>query len=151
MLFRSDKHLRKQGHQEVAAFQRLRRMTFACEADAQQALATFTQGLHATFLHDGAVRATPRYDTRGRPRQAALPAQLVSTIAGALASSLTARPPLVDQQSCFILATNELDETRLPPTELLASYKGQSHAERGFRFLKDPQFLVRLSFQVDTI
>ena len=137
-----DKHLLKQGQQEIAAFQRLRRMTFACEADAQQALATFTQGLHATFLHDGAVRATPRYDTRGRPRQDALPAQSVYTIAGALASSLTARPPLVDQQSCFILATNELDETLLPPTELLASYKGQSHAERGFRFLKDPQFLA---------
>jgi transposase len=137
-----DKQLLKQGQQEVAAFQRLRRMTFACEADAQQALATFTQGLHATFLHDGAVRATPRYGTRGRPRQAALPAQIVYTIAGALASSLTARPPLVDQQSCFILATNERDETLLPPTELLASYKGQSQAERGFRFLKDPQFLA---------
>lgn len=37
---------------------------------------------------------------------------------------------------------NELDETLLPPTELLASYKGQSQAERGFRFLKDPQFLA---------
>src|SRR5262249_39644833 len=33
-----DKHLLKQGQQEIAAFQRLRRMTFACEADAQQAL-----------------------------------------------------------------------------------------------------------------
>jgi transposase len=52
------------------------------------------------------------------------------------------RPSLVEQQSCFILATNELDETLLPPTELLAGYKGQSHAERGFRFLKDPQFLA---------
>jgi transposase len=48
----------------------------------------------------------------------------------------------VDQQSCFILASNELDETLLPPTALLAGYKGQSHAERGFRFLKDPQFLA---------
>jgi len=137
-----DKHLYKQGQREVAAFQALSRLTFACAADAQQALATFTQGLHATFLHEVAVRASPRYGTRGRPRRGAQPAQIGYTIAGALASSLAARAPLVDQQSCFILATNELDETRLSPTELLASYKGQSHAERGFRFLKAPEFLA---------
>jgi transposase len=137
-----DKQLLKQGQREVAAFQKLSRQTFACEADAQQALATFTQGLQATFLHEVAVRATPRYRTRGRPRQGAQPAQIIYTIEGALASSIAARPPLVDQQSCFILATNELDETRLPPQELLAGYKGQAHAERGFRFLKDPQFFA---------
>jgi transposase len=137
-----DKRLLKQGQREVGAFQKLRRMTFACEADAQQALATFTLSLQATFLHDVAVQATPRYATRGRPRQGAPPDEVVYTIVGALASSLATRSPLVDQQSCFILATNEGDETLLSPTALLANYKGQSHAERGFRFLKDPQFLA---------
>jgi len=48
----------------------------------------------------------------------------------------------VDQQRCLILATNERDETLVPPTELFAGYKGQSHAERGFRFLKALQFLA---------
>jgi len=38
------RQLRKQGEQEVHAFQQLCRSTFACEADAQQALATCTQG-----------------------------------------------------------------------------------------------------------
>jgi transposase len=37
------RQLRKQGEQEVQAFQQLCRTTFACEADAQQALATFTK------------------------------------------------------------------------------------------------------------
>jgi transposase len=55
---------------------------------------------------------------------------------------IAARQALIDQHSCFILATNELDDTRLPPQELLAGYKGQVQAERGFRFLKDPQFLA---------
>jgi transposase len=137
-----DKRLLKQGQREVTAFQQLCRMTFACAADAQQALATFTQGLQATCLHEGVVRTSPRYGKRGRPRQGEPPAQVLYMITGALASSIATRPPLVDQQSCFILATNELDETLLPPTELFAGYKGQSHAERGFRFLKDPQFLA---------
>ena len=61
---------------------------------------------------------------------------------GALASSLAARQARITQQSCFILATNELDDQLLSPQELLDGYKGQSHAERGCRFLKDPQFLA---------
>jgi transposase len=136
------RQLRKQGEQEVQAFQQLCRTTFACEADAQQALATFTQGLQATFLHEVAVRSTPRYRKRGRPGQGTLPAQILYTIEGALASSIAALQPRVDRQSCFLLATNELDETLLPVQELLAGYKGQAHVERGFRFLKDPRFMA---------
>src|SRR5204863_7741323 len=35
-----------------------------------------------------------------------------------------------------------LDATLLPTTALLPGYTGQSHAERGVRFWKDPQFLA---------
>ena len=61
---------------------------------------------------------------------------------GALTSSLAAHEALIAPQSCFILATNELDEHRLPPQALLAGYKGQQRVERGFRFLNDPRFLA---------
>ncbi len=67
---------------------------------------------------------------------------MVYTIEGALASALAPRQALIDQHRCFILATNELDEATLSPQEVLNGYKGQAHAERGFRFLKDPQFLA---------
>jgi transposase len=137
-----DKQLRQQSDKEVKAFQKLCGTIFACEADARQALSTFVQDLQATFLHTSTVRATPRYGKRGRPRPGVPPDQVVYQIDGALASSLTARQTRVDQHSCFILATNELDTIQLPPQELLAAYKGQGHAERGFRFLKDPQFVA---------
>jgi hypothetical protein len=88
------------------------------------------------------VRATPRDRTRGRPRQGAQPAQIIDTIEGALASSIAARPPLVDQQSWCIRATNALDETLLPPQDLLTGDQGQAHAARGFRCLNDPQFFA---------
>jgi hypothetical protein len=55
-----DKPLRKQGQREGVAFQKRGRLTVACEADAQQALATVTDGLQAPFLHGVPVRATPR-------------------------------------------------------------------------------------------
>lgn len=53
------------------------------------------------------------------------------------------RELLLIRRSCFILATNELDEEVLADEEVLGAYKGQSSkVERGFRFLKDPMFLA---------
>src|ERR671918_411668 len=69
--------------------------------------------------------------------------QALATFAQDLQTTfLSTRQALVDQHSCFILATNELDATKLPPHEVLHGYKGQVRSERGFRFLKDPQFLA---------
>jgi transposase len=137
-----DKQWRRQSDHEVQAFKRLCRTAFACAADAQQALAHFVHALQATFLHESTICATPRYGKRGRPGPEAQPDQVVYHIAGALASRVAARQALVDQHSCFILATNELDEAQLPAPAVLDGYKGQAYAERGFRFLKDPQFLA---------
>jgi transposase len=137
-----DQQLLKPGQREGAAFQQLGRMTCACAADAQQALATLTQGLQATGLQEGAVRATPRDRTRGRLSQGAQPAQIIDTIEGALASSSASRPPLVDQQSGVIRATHGREETLLPPQDLWTGDTGQAHAERGCRCLNDPQFFA---------
>ena len=137
-----DKQWRQQSDQEVKAWKKLGGVIFACEADARQALATFAQDLQTTVLEASTVRATPRYGQRGRPRAGVQPDQMVYQIEGALASSCAARQALIDQHGCFILATNELDATQLPPQQLLDAYKGQTHVERGFRFLKDPEFLA---------
>jgi transposase len=137
-----DTQWHKQSAQEVKAFKTLGRAAFACEADAQQALTRCVAGLQTTFLHDSTVCPSPHYGKRGRPGPGAQPDQLVYHIAGALASRLTDRQARVDQQSCFILATNALDEGQLSPQAVLDGYKGQAQAERGFRFLKDPQFLA---------
>ncbi|AKH64005.1 hypothetical protein VY86_12400 [Photorhabdus thracensis] len=42
----------------------------------------------------------------------------------------------------FILATNEADDKALDMAALLANYKAQQKVERGFRFLKSPEFLT---------
>jgi hypothetical protein len=95
-----------------------------------------------TFLATSTVRATPRDDKRGRPGTGVQPDQVVYQIDGALAASLPPRQALIDQHGCFLLATNELDDTQLTPQELLEGDKGQVHAERGFRLMKDPSFLA---------
>jgi transposase len=113
-----DRQLRQQREAEVNALKTLCRSTFACEAEARQALATFEQDLQATCLRASSVRTTPRYGIRGRPRHGRQPDPLVYQIDGALASSLVTRQALIAQHSCFILATNELDNTQLPPQEV---------------------------------
>jgi transposase len=137
-----EKQLRKQSAAEVKAFRRLSRTAFACEAEAQQALATFARGLQATRLHEVTIQPTFRYAKPGRPGKVTLPDAQVDHIAGALTSSLAGREALVAQHSCFSLATNERDEHALSPQALLAGDKGQQHAERGCRFLKDPLLLA---------
>ncbi len=53
---------------------------------------------------------------------------------------------LISEKGKFIIATNELDEIKLPKEEMLECYKGQQSVERGFRFLKDPFFLTSSVF-----
>jgi len=137
-----DKQWRTQSDQEVKACKHLCRTAFACAADAQQALARVAEGLQTTLLHASAICPTPHYRKRGRPGPGAPPDHFVYHIVGALASRLTDRQARVDQQSCFILATNELDEGQLSAQAVLDGDKGQARAARGFRFLKDPQFLA---------
>jgi transposase len=138
----ADQQLRPQTDQEVKAFKTLCHTTFACEADARQALSAFAPDLQVTFLATNPGRATPRDDKRGRPGNGVQPDQVVYQSDGALASSRTPRQARIDQHGCFILATTALDETQLTPQALLAGDKGHVHAERGFRFMKAPSCLA---------
>lgn len=42
----------------------------------------------------------------------------------------------------FILATNDLNEDLYPDEQVISEYKQQQKVERGFRFLKDPYFML---------
>lgn len=59
-----------------------------------------------------------------------------------MASLLAPKETRLKRKSCFIIATDELDEKALPDPEVIVQYKNQQKVERGFRFLKDPMFLA---------
>ena len=46
----------------------------------------------------------------------------------------------------FILTTNDLDEETFSKKEVLNTYKSQQSVERGFRFLKSPEFFTSAFF-----
>ena len=131
-----------QSTQDLKAFKKLCRTCFACEADADQALQAFRRTLKATDVGAVTIRPVARYSKRGRPGAGATPDQVVYQIDGALQSSIATRQARLVAPCCFIVATNELDDTLLRDLDLLEGYKGQGQAERGFRFLKDPAFLA---------
>jgi hypothetical protein len=137
-----EKPLRRPSAAAVNAFKPLSRTAFACDADAQPALATFPQGLQATRFHAVTIRPTRHYATRGRPGNATVPTEQADHSEGALTSPLAVREARVAQHRGCILATNELDAGALAPQALLAGYKGQKQAERGFRFRQAPLFLA---------
>jgi transposase len=140
------KLLARQTQEDVKASSKLSRREFACLEDAKQALLAFTKKLKACTLMSSEIIEVPHYQKAGRPAKDAKPTRLSYRIEASLATPRQAPQRRLVQESCFILATNELDEEALPDHEVLSGYQGQSFAERGFRFLKDPMFLASSLF-----
>ncbi len=131
-----------QSTQESRAFKKLCRMSFACEADAQQTLDKLEKSLQATDFGEVTIRPVARDLKPGRPSANTSPHEVHDQIEGALVSSLIKRQARLIAPCCFILAINELDDTLLSDLDLQV----QGQVERGFRFLKDPAFLAASLF-----
>ena len=118
---------------------------FACEADAQSALAREVKGLPAWLEVQSEFVSSERHAGKGRPRKEA-----AATMQWHIQATVTLKQPQVEQEArrkaCFIVATNVLDSAILSDQELVTTYKEQGSVERGFRFLKDPLFLASSVF-----
>ena len=136
----------KTGERERKAFETLCRRPFACRKDAQRAWEKFQKTLTTLRIHEFQIREQARYARRGKPKKGEQPERVEYFLTGTVTSCLQRRRELMQPQGMFVLATNELDAERLPAPKVLTGYKGQSHAENGFRFLKHPEFLASAMF-----
>lgn len=137
----------KQTTQDYNAFNKLGKQAFACEADATQALENFKKNLLLTSINDSQIVAVAKYSGKGRPTKDQEPSHYCYYITGCLASLPSAHNQQLLQKSCFILATNELDEQQLSNEQVIESYKkDQQKVEGGWRFLKDPLFMLSTLF-----
>lgn len=128
---------------ELKKFHKLGQQEFACEVDAQAAIDKLKKTLKMTYINDLKINKKGRFIKRGRPGKEAAPDYYVWQVEGAVSTTLEGREGKLRQKSCFILATNQLDEKQLDENEIIRRYKkDQQKVERGFRFLKDPQFLA---------
>ena len=136
----------KGSESEQKAFDKLCRRPFACEEDALREWEKFQAKLRYTDVHEIKIRQEPHYTHRGKPKQGEVPERIEYFLSGSVASCLTKRSQMVRTQGLFVLATNELDSDCLPAPEVLSGYKGQLHVEKGFKFLKHPEFLASALF-----
>ncbi len=138
-----NKQCAKTSDQELKQFKSLCKQEFACEADANKALIMLKKKLKLTEIHEAELSKQPRFNQKGRPAKHAEPDFFVWQITGQAASLIAQREMKVRRKSCYILATNQMDDKALNEEALKRRYKqDQQKVERGFRFLKDPQFLA---------
>jgi transposase len=87
------------------------------------------------------VVCVPIYHTKSRPAKDQAPIRHYYQIFGSLFTPLSNREDALKQLGLFIIATNDLSE-ELTMEQLLSHYKSQQSVEKGFRFLKSPDFLT---------
>ena len=137
----------KQSQAEYKAFNAVAKRSFACAADAEAALTHLQKTLKVVALHDPCIVEVEGFKGKGRPSKGRKPDTVSYRIEAGVASVLETRHRKIQQKSCFILASNQLEEAQLGHEEILDYYTpGQQKVERGFRFLKDPWFMANTLF-----
>jgi transposase len=113
----------KQSQLEYKAFSALGKRSFACIADAEAALAHLRKTLKVVALHDPHIVEVVGFKGKGRPSKDRKPDTISYRIDAGVASVLETRQRKIQQKSCFIIASNQLDETQLSHEAMLADRK----------------------------
>src|SRR5207249_931555 len=97
---------------------------------------------HQVF--DEKIISIKRHEKRGRPTSNASLKNEWQIIAQATFNQ-SLLDQVLNQRSCFILATN-VSSNDLRMNDILVGYKGQDKTEKGFAFLKSPDFFASSLF-----
>jgi transposase len=136
-----NKKIKKEHESLKKALWHLSNEEFACAHDAEKKC---REVLKKVRFHSAEfeVKTEYKFSNPGRPKAGVQPnrtiVRIISTIKEKKEAIIAARAT----RGRFILATNDLDKTRLPDEQILKEYKDLQKVERGFRFLKDPWFLL---------
>ncbi len=134
----------KKTERSVIDFKKLMRQRFACDTDAHKALQQWLDKQEFIRINEPKIIQHDKRTKRGRP---GLNDEVVTTfqIIGAILTDLSLCDEAQQTKGLFILGTNDLSE-HLSMQFLLDEYKSQQAVERGFRFLKSPDFLTSSLF-----
>ena len=140
-----NKNRLKSTEESIKRFNKLCQQSFACAKDAEKALAAFEAQEKYTLIHNPIVQEQPVYAGRGRPQRGQPPSRIDYYLSGQISTDLSAVEKARDELGFFVLATNDCSG-ELDMESMLAHYKSQQSVERGFRFLKSPDFMVSSLF-----
>jgi len=139
-----NKVIAKSTRLSLTSFNRLCRQTFSCEADACKALEEWQKEQEFITLNDKKIVEKKHHAKRGRPSDESGYHSTFS-ITGLLSTSLMLAAKAHETKGLFIIATNNCSDD-LSMQVILDEYKSQQAVERGFRFLKSPDFFTSSFF-----
>lgn len=138
------KRMLKKAEVERKSFKKLSQQRFACQHDALQSLNLWRKKqTYSNVIED--IISLPIYGKKGQPKKGQAPVRIEFQITGSLFISLEKRADAIKQLGFFIIATNDLSED-MTMGKMLSTYKEQQSVEKGFRFLKSPDFLTNSIF-----
>jgi transposase len=114
---------------------------FHCEQDGFKALEEIKKEYKLHTI-EGHALPLSKYAGRGKPRKGAEKTIVGYKIGTKFTKDKTKIAETLNKKGRFILGTNELDKKRYTDSQILEEYKEQQNVEGGFRFLKDPWFMV---------
>jgi len=133
------KNLLQESTQSAKTAKKLMIKPFFCEADATEALNEFQSKNTHLLITDKRIHQQAKFKCKGRPKPNQEPDHYEYFINFDISMNTDILRERIEKESgYFILATNN---RALNAQELLEQYKSQQRVERGFRFLKSPEFL----------
>ena len=148
-LERAEATLKKAKEREDEAIHKqlfhLQAQRFCAPQAAQAALAALAKRWQYHRVESSHLTEHKRYAGKGRPT----PSMPLKAIEWQIQAQVHLDDEAIERdkqtKACYVLGTN-IDASELSDAEVLTAYKGQSHVEGGFRFLKDPLFFVSSLF-----
>jgi transposase len=136
-----EKRLTKQQEKLTKDLWHLSNEVFQCEADAIKAVKPLVKR-YKLFSLTAKVVEVKQYPKAGRPKKGAVKETVGYQVIVTADRNQEEIELTLNAKGRFILATNDLDVTDYPDELMLAEYKEQQGVEGGFRFIKDPWFMV---------
>jgi transposase len=139
------KNYKKESEKEAKGFEKLSREVFLCRNDALKHYKKSISQYKYIEIKEIEIVEVQKYPTIGRPKKGAQPSTIGYQIVGSIVCSLQKKAVLEGCKGYFVIATNDMTP-EFSMQNALATYKSQQSVERGFRFLKSPDFLVSSFF-----
>jgi transposase len=140
------KDFAKKSEAELKAFNKLCNEAHDEECIAQKAFSQFLKKCKYLSINPLSFEKKAIYAKKGRPSKTDIPTGFQYFIRGEAYTKRETFETMAHTKGKFIVATNDLDKQSFSNLMCFETYKGQSKVERGFRFLKDPQFLASTLF-----
>jgi transposase len=136
-----DKKLLKQEEELKKELWHLGCQEFQCEEDARSALKKMSKK-YRYYEITSHIEMKFKYKKKGRPKENDEQEVVGYMIKTQISRNEVEIKKMLEQKGRFILATNDMDTINYPDIKILSEYKEQQSVEHGFRFLKDPWFMI---------